>query len=252
MKAGKTAEIVDTKKEDVACLSLHERHDRQPEGGRSVEPQHRVERLGRSRNLRDEEDDRSLSFLRGRIRSAKPVSCTRSSLATAASIGLCESVNKIIDNLAEVQPTLLFSVPRIFNRLYGVVQKQTLGTPRRRASDGEVRARCRKNNNATAASSRSARASSSASPIAVVFSNVRARFGGRLKFAFSGGAAISRDVAEFIDGIGVMVYEGSGLTETSPISTANWRGSRKSDRSEKRFREFASKSIRHKQAGTTA
>jgi long-chain acyl-CoA synthetase len=61
----------------------------------------------------------------------------------------------------------------------------------------------------------------------LVFSKVRARFGGRLKYAFSGGAAISREVAEFIDSLGITVYEGYGLTETSPIATANCPGSRK-------------------------
>ncbi len=55
----------------------------------------------------------------------------------------------------------------------------------------------------------------------LVASKVRARFGGRLKYAFSGGAALSKEVAEFIDGLGILVYEGYGLTETSPIATAN-------------------------------
>jgi long-chain acyl-CoA synthetase len=61
----------------------------------------------------------------------------------------------------------------------------------------------------------------------LVFSKVRERFGGRLKYAFSGGAAINKDVATFIDNLGITVYEGYGLTETSPIATANWPGSRK-------------------------
>jgi long-chain acyl-CoA synthetase len=61
----------------------------------------------------------------------------------------------------------------------------------------------------------------------VVFSHIRGRFGGKLKYAFSGGAAISREVAEFIDGLGIPVYEGYGLTETSPIATMNYPGSRK-------------------------
>ena len=55
----------------------------------------------------------------------------------------------------------------------------------------------------------------------VVFAKIRAKFGGRLKYAFSGGAALSREVGEFIDGLGITVYEGYGLTETSPIATAN-------------------------------
>ena len=61
----------------------------------------------------------------------------------------------------------------------------------------------------------------------LVFAKVRARFGGHLKYAFSGGAALSTEVAEFIDSLGITVYEGYGLTETSPIATANSPGSRK-------------------------
>ena len=61
----------------------------------------------------------------------------------------------------------------------------------------------------------------------LVFSKVRERFGGRLKYAFSGGAAISKEVAEFIDNLGITVYEGYGLSETSPIATANYPGTRK-------------------------
>ncbi|MGH7298729.1 MAG: AMP-binding protein, partial [Polyangiaceae bacterium] len=60
-----------------------------------------------------------------------------------------------------------------------------------------------------------------------VFEKVRARFGGRLKYAVSGGAALSRDVAEFIDSLGITIYEGYGLTETSPIATVNMPGARK-------------------------
>jgi long-chain acyl-CoA synthetase len=61
----------------------------------------------------------------------------------------------------------------------------------------------------------------------VVFSKIRDKFGGRLKYALSGGSALSRDVAEFIDALGVTVYEGYGLTETSPIATVNRPGARR-------------------------
>ena len=61
----------------------------------------------------------------------------------------------------------------------------------------------------------------------IVFSKVRAAFGGRLKWAFSGGAAISTEVAEFISAVGITVYEGYGLTETSPVTNANVQGARR-------------------------
>src|SRR5262249_43991407 len=61
----------------------------------------------------------------------------------------------------------------------------------------------------------------------LIFSTVRQRFGGRLKYAISGSAALSQEVAAFIDDLGITVYEGYGLTETSPIATANYPGHRK-------------------------
>lgn len=70
-------------------------------------------------------------------------------------------------------------------------------------------------------------ANGASTPDGLVFSKVRERFGGRLKYAFSGGAAISKEVAEFIDNLGITVYEGYGLSETSPIATANYPGARK-------------------------
>jgi long-chain acyl-CoA synthetase len=53
---------------------------------------------------------------------------------------------------------------------------------------------------------------------------VRERFGGALQFAISGSAALSPEVAAFIDALGVRVYEGYGLTETCPIVSANLPG----------------------------
>jgi len=61
----------------------------------------------------------------------------------------------------------------------------------------------------------------------LVFSKVREGFGGRLKYSISGGAAINVEVAEFISALGMTVYEGYGLTETSPVSSGNWPGSRR-------------------------
>jgi long-chain acyl-CoA synthetase len=170
-------------------------------------------------------DDRSLSFLPWAHSFGQ--TCELHALfSRGASMGLAESVEKIIDNLAEVQPTLLFSVPRIFNKLYAAVQKQLASKPPfiQKMVKSALKASGKK---------RDEKPLSIGEKLVIaltdklVFSKVRARFGGRLKYAFSGGAAISKDVAEFIDSLGVTVYEGYGLTETSPISTANCPGHRR-------------------------
>ncbi len=147
-------------------------------------------------------------------------------ISTGASTAFAEAVDKIIDNLAEVRPTLLFSVPRIFNKIYAGVQKQIASKPKGIQVAVEQALRI-------AGKQRSGKKISVAEHAAfaavdrVVFAKVRQKFGGRLKYAVSGGAAISREVAEFIDSLGIDVFEGYGLTETSPIATANWPGERK-------------------------
>jgi len=63
--------------------------------------------------------------------------------------------------------------------------------------------------------------------IEALWTEARRRFGGRLRMALCGGAALSRDVGEFIDTLGIPVYEGYGMTETSPIITVNSPSNRK-------------------------
>src|SRR5699024_2588148 len=124
------------------------------------------------------------------------------------------------------KPTLLFSVPRVFNRIYDVLQKRgEEDSPIKRFlfNRGLSIARQRRDLEESGKSSAWVNAQYRFFD-KLVFSKVRARFGGNLRYAFSGGAALSKEVAEFIDDMNILVYEGYGLTETSPIATANFPG----------------------------
>jgi long-chain acyl-CoA synthetase len=172
-----------------------------------------------------EKNDRSLSFLPW-AHSFGQTGELHCLLSMGASMAICESVDKILDDLAEVKPTVLLSVPRIFNKLYTAVQAQLAAKPRPIQELVKVAMKI------TAKERRGERLRVRELAVLesvdkLVFEKIRARLGGRLKYAVSGGAALSLGVAEFIDSIGVTVYEGYGLTETSPIATVNVPGARK-------------------------
>lgn len=167
-------------------------------------------------------DDRSLSFLPWAHSFGQTVEL-HVLLSMGGSMALCEAVDKIIPNLSETQPTFLVSVPRIFNRIYDGVNKQMTAKPAviRGLFFGGLRAATKRRKGEPLTLGDKLKLSLANK---LVFGKIRAKFGGRLKYAFSGGAALSKDVAEFIDGLGITVYEGYGLTETSPIATANRPG----------------------------
>ncbi len=175
-----------------------------------------------------EPDDCSLSFLPW-AHSFGQVCELHGLFSMGASMGIAESVDKIIANLSEVRPTLLFSVPRIFNRIYDGVNKKM-------SEEGGLKQKLFNATLETASEIKKLEEKGESSGWLnlkhkfldkVVAQKIRDRFGGRLKYAFSGGAALSKEVALFIDSLGILVYEGYGLTETSPIATANYLGARK-------------------------
>jgi long-chain acyl-CoA synthetase len=173
-------------------------------------------------------DDSSVSFLPWAHSFGQTVEL-HCMISMGCAVAFAESIEKLVDNIAEVKPTILVSVPRIFNKIYDGLNKKM-------AEAGGLKKMLFKAGMDNEGERRKLASGGRSSLLLnlkgaffdkLVFSKVRERFGGRLKYAFSGGAAISTEVAEFIDRIGIMVYEGYGLTETSPIATANCRGHRK-------------------------
>jgi long-chain acyl-CoA synthetase len=137
-----------------------------------------------------------------------------------------DDVTRLVSNLPEVRPTALVAVPRIFNRIYEGVNRQMSEKPKLIQALFQRGLRC-------AGDKSQGKALGLGDSIALalaerlIFSKVRAKFGGRLKLVICGSAALNKDVAEFVDALGIMVYEGYGLTETTPVVSVNYPGHRK-------------------------
>ena len=133
-------------------------------------------------------------------------------------------VDKIVENLAIIRPTIMGAVPRIFEKVHGRVTEMAAkeGGVKKTMFDWALGVGLQV--------SRAKQAGHGVSPLRaiqhkladkLVLSTIRDRFGGRLRFFISGSAALDREIAQFFDAIGVVVLEGYGLTETSAASSLN-------------------------------
>lgn len=144
-------------------------------------------------------------------------------ISMGAAVGLAENVATLLDDFLLVKPTVLFAVPRIFNKIYDGLQKKI-------AAESPIKQFVFNKGLEVAARRRELRANGQQSWLndklfdffdQKVFAVVKERFGGRLRYAVSGGAALSKEVGTFVDNIGIVVCEGYGLTETTPIVSVN-------------------------------
>ena len=133
-------------------------------------------------------------------------------------------VDKIVENLAVIRPTIMGAVPRIFEKVHGRINEMMAkeGGVKKTLFDWAV--------GVGVEVSRTKQAGKAVSPLLngqykladkLVLSKIRDRFGGRLRFFISGSAALDREIAQWFDAIGVVVLEGYGLTETSAASVLN-------------------------------
>ena len=137
-------------------------------------------------------------------------------------VAFAESVAKLVDNMGEIHPTLLVSVPRIYEKLYGRVMESAQAGLKRKLvlwslKVGKARAQyvlARKPVPGFLAAKY-------AIATKLVFSKLHQKLGGRLKYAISGGAPLAPEIADFLNAIGLTVFEGYGLSETSPVICAN-------------------------------
>jgi long-chain acyl-CoA synthetase len=141
------------------------------------------------------------------------------SVHAGATIAYAESVATVADNMREVRPTFCAGVPRFFEKVYARILSEVARGPRIRRAIFEKAVRIGKEFVRTGRPSLAQRAADR-----FVFRKIRERLGGRIRAFISGGAALEPEIAEFFHAIGMPIYEGYGLTETSPVITLNGPG----------------------------
>lgn len=144
-------------------------------------------------------------------------------LAAGCTIAYAESIEKVSQNLIEIKPTIMTAVPRLFERMYSKIIKNIESQ-----SQGK-----QKIFNWAIETGREYRKISGSNDIPIgltikhklaeklVFTKLKERTGGKLRFFISGGAALPRELGEFFEAAGIIILEGYGLTESSPVLAVN-------------------------------
>jgi len=139
-------------------------------------------------------------------------------------VAYVDTVENVAQALLEVHPTVLAAVPRFFEKIYARLMEQGSKATgaKRKIFDFAMR---------TARESAAWRCGEKSASLSVrlkwviadklVYSKIRAGTGGHLRTILSGGAPLSKDLCEFFWAIGIPIYQGYGLTETSPVLTSN-------------------------------
>jgi long-chain acyl-CoA synthetase len=140
-------------------------------------------------------------------------------------IAYVEVVENVAQALLEVRPTVLAAVPRFFEKIYARLMEQgskTTGAKRKifdfalNAARESAAWRCGEKSATLAVKLKWALADR------LVYSRIRAGTGGHLRMVLSGGAPLAKSLGEFFWAIGIPIYQGYGLTETSPVLTNNY------------------------------
>jgi len=144
-------------------------------------------------------------------------------VGAGSTIAYAESIDTIVKNLGEVKPTIMTSVPRLFEKIHnGVIKNAESGSPIKKrifywafgvgqkymqaVFKGKMNPFLKARYNLASK---------------LVFSKLREKMGGRLRYFISGGAPLPREIGEFFFKAGILILEGYGLTETSPVLAVN-------------------------------
>jgi len=146
--------------------------------------------------------------------------------ACGAQIFFAESIETVSLNITEAKPTVIITVPRLFERIKSSILKTVdQGTPIRKKlfywalKQGKIY-----HQNILESKSNLVNTSQLKLADTLVLSKIKTKFGGRLRFFVSGGAALPQQTGEFFQALGITILEGFGLTETAPVTHVNRPG----------------------------
>ena len=135
-----------------------------------------------------------------------------------------ESIEKVGPNMEEIRPTIITAVPRLFERIYSKIKRNIENQSEKKQKIfhwaleiGKEYVAAKKSNESIPISLTAKHALADK----LVFSKLREKTGGRIRFFISGGAALARELGQFFEAVGVLIIEGYGLTESSPVIAAN-------------------------------
>ena len=145
-------------------------------------------------------------------------------LSVHGEIFYAENMETVGDNMAEISPTIVIAVPRFFEKIYAKIMNGLKSASPTKVKLFNWALSVGKNyTNIIHANQTPSFLLKIKYKIAdkIIYSKVRQKLGGKIKFFISGGAPLSSNIAEFFAGIGITILEGYGLTETSPVLTSN-------------------------------
>ncbi|HET9139848.1 long-chain fatty acid--CoA ligase [Actinophytocola sp.] len=141
------------------------------------------------------------------------------SVMARATVGHWSDVKTLTDNLVAFQPTFILSVPYVLEKVYNGARQKAHASGKGRIFDIAV-------DTAVAYSEAEGKAGIGLRLKhllfdKLVYAKLRAALGGRVRYAISGGAALSPRIAHFFRGVGLIIFEGYGLTESTAASVVN-------------------------------